>query len=203
MTTYGMVIDLKKCVGCQACSVSCKGANATPPGDLRCWVDRVEEGTYPEATVTFVPKMCNHCENAPCIEACAVEGATYKREDGIVVIDKEKCIGCKACITTCPYEARHSVEEGVGYFGESLTAFEEAGYGRHPAKTVDKCDFCLSRAAEGAVPEPACASACPAGARLFGDIDTLRSVIDERDGTVLLAEEGTHPVVHYLPNVKY
>ena len=105
--TYGMLIDLKKCVGCHACAVACKEAHGTPPAVMRSHVERAFEGTYPQAVKHVVPMLCMHCENAPCIAACAVEGATYKRDDGIVMIDKEKCIGCKACITACPYAARY------------------------------------------------------------------------------------------------
>ena len=200
--TYGMLINLKKCVGCQACSTSCKGANATPPGVLRAWVDREEVGSYPNATVTFVPKLCNQCANPPCVEACP-NGATEKREDGIVVIDKEKCIGCKLGMEACPYGARYLVADEIGYFGDSLTEYEAQGYVAHPAMTVDKCDFCISRASEGDAPEPACAAACPAGARLFGNADELRDEAAAHDGMVLLAEEGTEPNVFYLPDTKY
>ena len=93
---YGMLIDLKKCVGCHACAVACKEAHGTPPGITRSHVKREFEGEYPDATMHIVPMLCMHCENPPCVEACPTEGATYKREDGIVVVDKEKCIGCKS-----------------------------------------------------------------------------------------------------------
>ena len=98
---YGMLIDLKKCVGCHACATACKGAHGTPPGVTRSRVERSFEGTYPDVRKTILPVLCNHCENAPCVEACP-SGATTKREDGIVVIDKEVCIGCKACVSACP-----------------------------------------------------------------------------------------------------
>lgn len=103
---YGMLINLKKCIGCHACAVACKEAHGTPPAVTRSHVKREFEGTYPNVRKTAVPMLCNHCETTPCIEACAVEGATYKRDDGIVVIDKEKCIGCKACVAACPYGSR-------------------------------------------------------------------------------------------------
>ena len=94
--TYGMLIDLKKCVGCHACSVACKEAHGTRPGVRRSRVDRVFEGTYPDVRKTAYPMLCMHCETAPCVEVCP-QDATYKREDGIVVIDKDKCIGCGSC----------------------------------------------------------------------------------------------------------
>ena len=103
---YGMLIDLKKCVGCHACATACKGAHGTPPGVTRSRVERSFEGTYPDVRKTILPVLCNHCENAPCVEACP-SGATTKREDGIVVIDKEVCIGCKACVSACPYGTRY------------------------------------------------------------------------------------------------
>ena len=99
--TYGMLIDLKKCIGCHACAVACKEAHGTPPAVTRAHVQKEYEGAYPNTVMNIVPMLCMHCENPPCVEACAVEGATYKRDDGIVVIDKEKCIGCKACIAAC------------------------------------------------------------------------------------------------------
>ena len=114
---YGMLIDLKKCVGCHACAVACKEAHGTPPGITRSHVKREFEGEYPDATMHIVPMLCMHCENPPCVEACPTEGATYKREDGIVVVDKEKCIGCKSCIMACPYGARYYRENEDGYFG--------------------------------------------------------------------------------------
>ena len=120
---YGMLIDLKKCVGCHACATACKGAHGTPPGVTRSRVERSFEGTYPDVRKTILPVLCNHCENAPCVEACP-SGATTKREDGIVVIDKEVCIGCKACVSACPYGARYFYESETGYFGE-LNEYEQ------------------------------------------------------------------------------
>ena len=199
---YGMLIDLKKCVGCHACSTSCKGANATPPGVLRAWVDREESGSYPSATVTFVPKLCNQCDKPLCVVACP-NGATEKRENGVVVINKEKCVGCKTCMEACPYDACYLVADAKGYFGEDLTEYEARGYTAYPAMTVDKCDFCMSRTAEGETPEPACVAACPAGARLFGDADELREKALAGNGMVLNEDAGTDPNVFYLPDVKY
>ena len=86
---YGMLIDLKKCVGCHACAVACKEAHGTPPGITRSHVKREFEGEYPDATMHIVPMLCMHCENPPCVEVCPTEGATYKREDGLGVVDKE------------------------------------------------------------------------------------------------------------------
>lgn len=199
--TYGMAIDLRKCVGCHACSVSCKGANATRPGVLRAWVESVMEGSYPDTRITYIPRLCNHCDAAPCVEACPT-GASVKRDDGIVSINADECIGCSSCIEACPYGARTLMESEEGYFGETATDYEDAGYAKHPVKTVDKCDFCLSRTPEGEAPQPACVAACPAGARVFGEIDELKALFDGRDEYVLLPDETCGPNVIYLADFK-
>ena len=129
--TYGMLIDLKKCVGCHACSVACKEAHGTRPGVRRSRVDRVFEGTYPDVRKTAYPMLCMHCETAPCVEVCP-QDATYKREDGIVVIDKDKCIGCGSCQTVCPYDARHLAASEDGYFGSELSEYEAVMYETMP-----------------------------------------------------------------------
>ena len=136
--TYGMLIDLKKCVGCHACSVACKEAHGTRPGVRRSRVDRVFEGTYPDVRKTAYPMLCMHCETAPCVEVCP-QDATYKREDGIVVIDKDKCIGCGSCQTVCPYDARHLAASEDGYFGSELSEYEAVMYETMPPMTMDKC----------------------------------------------------------------
>ncbi|WP_270296813.1 4Fe-4S dicluster domain-containing protein [Eggerthella sinensis] len=143
--TYGMLIDLKKCVGCHACAVACKEAHGTPPGVTRSHVKREFEGEYPHAVKHVVPMLCMHCENPPCVEVCPTEGATYKREDGIVVVDKEKCIGCKSCIMACPYGARYYRETEDGYFGSELNEYEAVMYPIMPQGRVDKCTFCVER----------------------------------------------------------
>lgn len=196
--TYAMVIDLKKCVGCHACTMSCKDANATPPGVSRARVERELDGTYPDVRALVVPTLCMHCEKAPCVENCPT-GASVKREDGIVTVDKSTCSGCKTCITVCPYKARSYIESNEkGYF-EELTDYEKIGYARMLSGTVDKCDFCLGRAKEGEAPQPACVKACPGDARIFGTLDDLMKMVEERSGYQLLAEQGTNPSVYYLP----
>lgn len=198
--SYGMVIDLEKCVNCRGCVLSCKEANGTPPGTMRSRVERETTGTYPDTKADIVPMLCMHCENAPCIEACAVEGATYKRDDGIVVVDKEKCIGCKLCMEACPYDARHYRENDEGYFGEELNEYEETMYAAMPSNTVDKCDFCQKKVEAGET--PACVAACIAKARHFGELEELKSqYIDGTDAFQLLPDEGTNPSVWYLPSV--
>ena len=151
---YGMLIDLKKCVGCHACAVACKEAHGTPPGITRSHVKREFEGEYPDATMHIVPMLCMHCENPPCVEACPTEGATYKREDGIVVVDKEKCIGCKYCMMACPYGVR------------SWNAAESV---------VEKCTLCAHLSKNGEL--PMCVRTCSAGAAADpASIHTLQDV---------------------------
>ena len=196
----GMVIDLKRCVGCHACTVACKLENITPPGVFWARVLEKETGKYPLAKRMFVPMLCNHCQYAPCLRACP-SGATTQREDGVILVDQNKCIGCKACMEACPYEARFFLEEVSGYYGEELTPFEKIGYGKHQKGTVSKCNFCSERVEKGL--QPACVQTCPAVARTFGDLDDPDSdasrLIRERSSMQLRPELGTNPSVYYLP----
>ena len=182
---YGMLIDLKKCVGCHACAVACKEAHGTPPGITRSHVKREFEGEYPDATMHIVPMLCMHCENPPCVEACPTEGATYKREDGIVVVDKEKCIGCKYCMMACPYGVR------------SWNAAESV---------VEKCTLRAHLSKNGEL--PMCVRTCSAGARFYGDIDDPSSdaskALAAADPASIhtLQDVGNHPATHYILSPK-
>ena len=158
---YGMLIDLKKCVGCHACAVACKEAHGTPPGITRSHVKREFEGEYPDATMHIVPMLCMHCENPPCVEACPTEGATYKPE---------------------------------------LNEYEAVMYTAMPQGRVDKCTFCVDRIDAGGNEPQACVAACPAGARVFGDLETLKKQAESAAGFQLLPDEGANPSVWYLPN---
>jgi Fe-S-cluster-containing dehydrogenase component len=199
---YGMVIDLKRCVSCYACQVACKSENATPPGVLYAWAFRMEQGEYPNARQVYLPMLCNHCAEPSCVAVCPT-GATYKSEvDGTVLVDAEKCVGCRACMTACPYHARYYLDQIRNYYaGQGPTPYEKVGYERHNAGTVEKCDFCTERSKRGQ--EPACVANCPAVARIFGDLDDPDSEVSmlvRRDaGYQLLPELGNDPSVYYLP----
>ncbi len=199
----GLVIDLDTCVGCHACAVACKewnaGGIAAPLTDENpygadphgVWFNRVHSYTIdalndqPETTLHF-PRSCLHCEQAPCVTVCPT-GASYKRaEDGIVLVDEDKCIGCKLCSWACPYGAReYSQVEGV----------------------MKKCTLCVDRIYNEHIPEesrqPACVQACPTRARHYGDLGDEESdifkLVKDRGGVELMPELGYQPVNRYLP----
>jgi molybdopterin-containing oxidoreductase family iron-sulfur binding subunit len=196
-----MVLDLTRCIGCNACTVACKIENGTPDDHYWCRVYTEETGTFPDVNTTYVPALCNHCADAPCVTVCPT-GASYQRDDGIVLVDPDKCIGCRACMTACPYAARFYLRKGVleaGYHGER-TDFEEKKWELFQEGTVTKCTFCAHRVDEGL--EPACVITCPTDARIFGDLDDPESkpskLIRERNGHQPLAELGTNPSVYYV-----
>jgi molybdopterin-containing oxidoreductase family iron-sulfur binding subunit len=142
-----------------------------------------------------------HCQEPPCLEVCPT-GATQKREDGIVFIDADRCVGCRACMVACPYQSRYFNDQVRGYFpGQGLTPYEEWAYAKHPPDVVEKCDFCRDRLAQGK--EPACVANCMTRARYFGDLDDPQSevsrLIREKAGYQLHPELGTDPSVYYLP----
>ena len=210
---WGMVIDLRKCVGCHACTMSCVAENKLPPGVVYRPVLDQEIGLYPNVTRRFMPRPCMQCEEPPCVPVCPVN-ATYKRPDGIVAIDYEQCIGCRYCITACPYSARTF---DVGYtYTENTPAQQEyellpnyeygveharvPGSDESPIGNARKCHFCLHRLEQGDV--PMCVTTCIGVANFFGDLNDPASLVSEmasQPSVVVLKEElGTKPKVVYL-----
>jgi len=217
-----MVIDLRKCVGCSACTVACIAENKLPPGVVYRPVLEEEIGAYPNVTRRFVPRPCMQCDNPPCTPVCPVH-ATYKNEDGVVVVDYDQCIGCRYCLTACPYGARtfdfgrfytantpNGVPSLLGQdaandyeqlanaeYGES---WPRSGNDESPVGNARKCHFCLHRVAEGML--PACVTTCIGRATLFGDANDPNSLVAEmiaRPNVMRLKEEmGTAPRVYYL-----
>jgi Fe-S-cluster-containing dehydrogenase component len=198
---YGMVIDLKRCVGCYGCQLSCKAEHGTPPGVFFARVSKREFGTFPNTQLIFLPLLCFHCAEAPCVDVCP-SGASHYREGGIVDINADACVGCRACMQACPYSARYYNEEQRFYFpGQGLTPYEEARYVKDNTGIVMKCNFCIDRVQNGL--EPACVANCATRARTFGDLDDPHSDISRlirlRGGQQLQPEQGTNPSVYYLP----
>lgn len=198
MTRLGMVIDLKKCTGCYACSVACKASNSTPPGVMWARVLKRETGESAPGERVTLPVLCMHCANPPCVKVCP-SGATYKRQDGVVVVDHQKCVGCRYCMMACPYGARYFHARREYYYGEA-TPFEASGYRNNPNGVVSKCDLCTERVKAGQ--EPACVEACPTRARIFGDWEApdskLKEAIKDRESSQLRPELGTDPSVYYV-----
>lgn len=200
MAEYGFIIDLEKCVGCHGCSMACKQANGTPPKVTRSHVVRAYEGTYPDTVRIIRPMLCMMCAKPTCVAACST-GASYIDENGIVLIDKEKCDGCGACIEACPYDARYMIEEGT-YYSEP-TEYESVIYSQKGmvAGTVDKCDFCIGHNGDG-TPNPVCVQACMTEARIFGPLEDIKKMVADRGGDVYMPETGNEPRVYYLPVMK-
>ena len=198
---YAMGVDIHKCIGCGLCAAACKNENKVPPEPefFRTWVERYVINHEGEATVDspnggidgfpelkengdvlrsfFVPKLCNHCENPPCVQVCPV-GATFTSRDGVILVDESYCVGCRYCIQACPYGARYL----------------------HPTKHVaDKCTFCYHRITKGML--PACVEVCPTQSRVFGEVghrsSPLMRFLRFKDVNVLKAGLNTKPKVYY------
>ena len=220
---WAMLIDLRKCVGCHACTVGCVSENKLPPQMHYRPVYEYEQGKYPKVSRTFLPRPCMQCDKPPCVEACPVpgpDGATWKETTGIaagiVPINYEKCIGCGACVDACPYHARKLDEGGYHSDGtparqkyETMPSFE---YGKKASRTdkappIDKarkCHFCIHRLAVGQL--PVCITTCVGRAGYFGDENDPQSLIAQvkkaNPTQTLKPEEGTAPRVYYIANVK-
>ncbi len=178
MSKYAMVIDMDRCVTCHACEVACRSHYDVPVPYYRNWVHALPpQGVYPDIKKVSYVGLCNHCDDAPCVKACPT-GATYKREDGVVVVDKGLCIGCGLCIDACPYGARYISPEN---------------------NKVDKCDFCIDRVTGGE--EPACVETCIAGARIFGDLDDPKSEVYKLVSAG--AQQNISSKVNVGPNIYY
>jgi molybdopterin-containing oxidoreductase family iron-sulfur binding subunit len=202
---YGMLIDLKRCVGCMTCSVLCKVANNLPE---KIWWNRIMTvggnyidtavGEFPNIEFSHLPVNCQHCANPPCVKSCPV-GATYKREeDGLVMQDYDKCIGCRMCMVACPYNARSFNWQKPVYSAEYPLGDPDVA--THEYNVVEKCTFCVQRLANGEA--PACMELCPTRARFWGDIEDPDSEISRklrgRQTLRLLEEKGAEPSVYYL-----
>lgn len=183
---FAMVIDLRRCIGCDACMTACKAEYDVPLGVFRTWVPYRVVGTYPNVRKQFMPRLCNHCDDPPCVRSCPV-GATYKMEDGGFVLQHyERCIGCKACMASCPYNARFMLPKNRTYTDIH--------------SVVDKCTFCHHRVMNNLA--PACVLTCIGRARIFGDVNDPNSEVSRLVATlptqVLRPEEGTKPHVFYI-----
>lgn len=178
MANYGFAIDLRKCIGCHACTIACKAEHEIPIGVNRCWVKTVEKGAFPDARRLFFPVLCNQCEDAPCVRICPTH-ALYRRRDGIVDLHGDRCIGCRACMEACPYDQ---------LFIDPNT------------QTAEKCNFCANRVENELL--PACVSVCPTECRIFGDLDDpgseVAQIVRREAFMVRKPEKGTGPKVFYL-----
>jgi phenylacetyl-CoA:acceptor oxidoreductase subunit 1 len=214
MTRYGMVIDLTRCIACTSCVAACAVFHVTPRGVLWNTMMYSEKGTYPNVSRLQMPKACQQCENTPCVKVCPT-GASYVRPDGIVMVDYDKCIGCRYCIAACPYDARTYVESLQPYFDMGFTSLESRSRNLR-AGVVQKCTFCAERIDAGVkaglkpgvdrAATPVCVNTCMAGARIFGDLDdpysNVSQLIANRRSQQLSPELGTEPKVYYIPPSK-
>ena len=219
-----MVIDKRKCVGCHACTIGCIAENKLPPGVVYRPVVTEESGEFPNVRLTFLPRPCMQCDRPPCVPVCPVN-ATWKRPDGVVCVDYDQCIGCRYCLTACPYGARTS-DFGL-YYTDDAAVGTPAGedrptmgphapyedqpnheYAKHwdrhhhqsPMGNARKCHFCLHRLEVGQL--PTCVTTCIGRATYFGDADDPDSLVTERitkhDVQTLLPHHETHPRVFYI-----
>ncbi len=226
MTTYVMVIDLQRCTGCGGCIIACKNENNLSEGVS--WASKITrtEGTFPNVRFTYITTLCNHCANAPCVGACPT-GAMHKDDGGITMIDPDTCIGCRYCMAACPYGViSFNAEEPHAFWRDETVLIPEGTVsaaavtqqvggtvlpyynpereatlpGIRPRGVVEKCTFCDHRVKDGQLPY--CVEACPANARVFGDLDDPESEVSKllsKFQPMRLREDlGTEPKVYYI-----
>ena len=179
MTRYAMVMDTRRCIGCQSCTAACIIHNELPTGIVYNPVTTVgPAGTFPDLTLSFLPLICMHCDDPPCVDACPTT-ASVRRDDGIVHVVDDKCVGCLSCIMACPYGARHH---------------------NHQTGTVAKCNFCMDRVDQDKPPH--CVATCHQKARIFGDLDDpdsdVSKLLKNNRTAQLLGELNTNPSVFYI-----
>ena len=206
---WHMAIDLDRCIGCEYCVWACQAINDVPRDTMRWNVGFPERTTG--GTDFFMTRPCLHCAEAPCVKVCPV-GATWIREDGIVAMDYDRCIGCRYCEVACPYDARRFNWEVVTDENERVPTWGTPEVERRPRGVVEKCTFCVHRIDRGleqglmpgvdAQATPACVNICPVGARVFGDANDPESPISvllrQHDTFRLREDFGTEPKVHYV-----
>ncbi|GAB7028385.1 4Fe-4S dicluster domain-containing protein [Geotalea toluenoxydans] len=220
---WAMLLDLRKCVGCHACTIACVSENKLPPKLYYRPVFEYEQGKYPKVNRSYLPKPCMQCDNPPCVAACPVkgpDGATWKETkgigNGIVPVNYAKCIGCGKCVPACPYQAR-TMDDGSYHTAgtpqlqvyETLPSFE---YGKkwprkgkdQPIGNARKCHFCIHRLANGMLPQ--CITTCIGRVGYFGDESDPKSLIAQvKKGNkiqILKKKLGTAPRVYYIANEK-
>ena len=175
---YAIALDIKRCINCKACVVACRAENDVPVAYSRPWIGEKEQGQWPKLSVAFEPEQCHQCEHPACVRVCPT-GASYRRADGVVAINKAECVGCRYCVLACPYEAR---------------------FFREDKGVVEKCDFCSQRLDRSGV--PACVETCPSKVRIFGDLNDpnskINEVLNKRQYRQKKAEAGTAPQLYYI-----
>jgi phenylacetyl-CoA:acceptor oxidoreductase subunit 1 len=206
---WAMVIDQARCTGCGYCTLACRAHNDVPPEIS--WNRVIPVGMVADKPV-FLARPCMHCEHAPCVEVCPVE-ATYRRGDGIVAMDYDRCIGCRYCEVACPYGARAFNWEAFTGPNPAVPTWGQPEVARRPRGVAEKCSFCVQRVDRGlelglkpgqdAEATPACVVACPVGARFFGDLNdpdsSVSQLLADHPSYRLREDLGTAPRVYYLP----